>query len=125
MLSYVVCLSLALLIGLAPRAEAQFTHRNRVSVDGQVEANQSVGLQVVLSGAGEMDRRADIGSSGVFNFPDLPAGQYELTVTTLYGDVIHREFVVLNEMMNHISVRLPEQKVARPPSGTRAAPQPP
>jgi Flp pilus assembly protein TadD len=88
-----------------------------------VEGSQSIGLQVVLSGGGEMDRRADIGSSGVFNIPDVPAGQYELTVTTLYGDVIHREYVVLNEMMNHISVRLPEQKVERPASGTVSARQ--
>jgi len=42
-------------------------------------------------------------------------------VTTLYGDVIHREYVVLNEMMNHISVRLPEQKAERPASGTVSA----
>src|SRR2546428_13880996 len=68
-----------------------------------------------------MDRRADVGSGGGFEFSDVPSGQYELRVTTLDGNMIHREYVALNSMTNHISVRLPEQKVERPASGTVSA----
>jgi len=123
MLSHVVFLSLTLLVSLAPRAEAQFTRENRISVYGQVESGRCDGLIAVLSARGELDNRTDIGSNGDFQFPDLPAGMYELTVTTLNGDVIYRQQVSLSSMMNRISVRLPAQNEEQPGAGTVSARQ--
>src|SRR5258708_530117 len=122
MKSYVPCLSLVL-VSLAPFAEAQSQSHNGVSVTGVVATSRAfgAGLVVVLSSTGELDHRADVRSGGAFEFWDVPSGHYELTVTTLYGDVIHREYVAANSMLNHISVRLPETKVERPGSGTVSA----
>ena len=91
-MSYILSLSLVL-VSLAPCAEAQFGSRNSVSVSGEVETagTSAAGLVVVLSSSHEMDRRADVGSGGGFEFWDVPSGQYEVRVTTLDGNMIHRE----------------------------------
>ena len=122
MKSCVGCLSLAL-ISLAPYAEAQFRSPESVSVSGELETRLAfdAGLVVVLSGGGDLDRRADVRSGGEFEFEDVPSGHYELKVTTLHGEVIHREYILLNSMTNRISVRLPEEKVERPGSATVSA----
>jgi tetratricopeptide (TPR) repeat protein len=124
MKSYLCCLSLALL-NLAPYAEAQpRSHEHEsVSVSGEVETRSAfeAGLVVVLSGDGDVDRRADVHSGGEFEFANVPTGHYELKVTTLHGQVIHHEYVSLSSMMNRISVRLPEEQVERPASGTVSA----
>jgi tetratricopeptide (TPR) repeat protein len=78
-------------------------------------------LVVVLSGEHEIDRRVDVGYGGAFEFVDVPAGQYQLKVTTVHGAVIHSEYVSLNSPMNHILVRLPEQELKRPASGLISA----
>ena len=112
MKSYVFCLSLVL-VNLAPCAERQSDSHESVTLRGEVEASgvSGSGLVVVLSASHEVDRRADVRSGGGFEFWDVPSGQYKLSVTTLNGDMIHHEYVSLNSMANHISVRLPEQKV--------------
>ena len=122
MKSYLFCLSL-ILVSLAPRAEAQSDSHESVTLRGEVQASgvSGAGLVVVLSASHEVDRRADVGSGGGFEFRDVPSGQYKLSVTTLNGDMIHHEYVSLNSMTNHISVQLPEQKVGRPASGTVSA----
>src|SRR5437879_1656794 len=122
MKSYVFCLSLVL-VNLAPCAERQSDSHESVTLRGEVEASDvsGSGLVVVLSASHEVDRRADVRSGGGFEFWDVPSGQYKLSVTTLNGDTIHHEYVSLNSMTNHISVRLPEQKVQRPASGTVSA----
>jgi tetratricopeptide (TPR) repeat protein len=111
------------LVSLAPCAEAQLhSHEGSVSVSGEVTVGvPATGLIAVLSSRGETDRRTDISSNGQFEFPDLPSGQYELTVTNLYGGVIHREYVSLHSNTNPISARLPAQNVGRPASGTVSA----
>jgi tetratricopeptide (TPR) repeat protein len=121
-MSYILCLSLVL-VSLAPCAEAQFDSRNSVSVSGEVETAgaSTAGLVIVLSWGGELDRRADVRSGGDFDFWDVPSGHYELKVATLHGQVIHSEYVSLNSMTNRISVRLPQEKVERPASGTVSA----
>jgi tetratricopeptide (TPR) repeat protein len=121
-MSYILCLSLVL-VSLAPYAEAQVDSRkDRISVSGQVETAASYdGLIVVLSSGTEIDHRADVRSSGDFDFGDVPSGHYELKVTTLYGAVIHREYISLDLMTNRISVRLPQKQVERPASGTVSA----
>jgi len=137
-MSYILCLSLVL-ISVAPCAKAQFDLHNNpalgrgsaetgwrgdvVSVSGEVETASAPGdsLVVVLTSGFEMERRADVRSGGDFQFGDVPYGDYELKVTTVYGQVIHREYVSVNSMTNHISVRLSRQRVERPGSGTVSA----
>src|SRR5258708_30857272 len=122
MKSYVFCLSLVL-INLALCAERQSDSHEIISLRGEVEASgvSGSGLVVVLAASHEVDRQADVGSGGGFEFRDVPPGQYKLSLTTLNGDMIHHEYVSLNSMTNNISVRLPEQKVERPASGTGSA----
>src|SRR6266699_3215965 len=105
--SYSACLYL-LFASLGPCAEAQPVSRG-VSLSGQLETDRlsPAGFVVVLSAGGEMERRAEAGASGAFDFFDIPAGDYELTVTTLYGNVVYRENVSLRSPANHISLRLP------------------
>src|SRR5437867_9949376 len=134
-MSYTLCLSLVL-ISVAPCAKAQFDLHNNpalgrgsaetgwrgdvVSVNGEVETAGAPGdsLVVVLTSGFETERRADVRSGGDFQFGDVPYGDYELKVTTLYGQVIHREYVSVNSMTNHISVGFSAEKVDRPGSGT-------
>jgi len=82
------------------------TRDESVTLRGEVEASgvSGSGLVVVLSASHEVDRRADVGSGGGFEFSDVPSGHYKLSVTTLNGDMIHHEYVSLNSMTNHISV---------------------
>jgi hypothetical protein len=83
MKSYLCCLSLALL-NLVPYAEAQLrSHEHEhesVSVSGEVETRSAfeAGMVVVLSGDGDVDRRADVHSGGEFEFANVPTGHYEL-----------------------------------------------
>src|SRR5712664_1798400 len=96
MKSYVFCLSLVL-VNLAPCAERQSDSHESVTLRGEVEASDvsGFGLVVVLSTSHEVDRRADVGSGGGFEFSDVPSGHYRLSVTTLNGDMIHHEYVSL------------------------------
>jgi tetratricopeptide (TPR) repeat protein len=120
--SYRTCLYL-LLVSLGPCAEAQFQSRTSATLDGEVETQRGggEGLVVVLSSVGDMDRRADVSSGGSFEFFDIPAGQYQLTITTLQGAVLHSEYVSIHALTNRISLRLHEQEVQRPASGTVSA----
>ena len=93
-------------------------------MSGQLETDRlsAADFVVVLSSGGEMERRANVGVGGDFEFVDVPTGHYELTVTTLYGAVVHRQYVSLHSLAEHISVRLPEQKnVEHPTSRTVSA----
>jgi len=121
--SFSACLYL-LLVSLGPCAEAQSRAHDNVSVSGQLEADgiSAAGFVVALSAGGEMERRANVSTGGDFEFIDVPSGRYELTVTTLYGAVVYREYISLHSLSNHISVRLPAQKnVGRPASRTVSA----
>ena len=121
--SYSACLYL-LIVSLGPCAEAQSRAHDNVSVSGQLETDRlsAADFVVVLSSGGEMERRANVGVGGDFEFVDVPTGHYELTVTTLYGAVVHRQYVSLHSPAEHISVRLPEQKnVEHPTSRTVSA----
>jgi len=122
MKSYVFCLSLVL-VSLAPRAGAQSNSTESVSLAGEVElgGQSASGLIVVLASAGGLDRRSDVHADGAFEFPDVPSGEYELKVTTLHGGVIHSEYVSLQLLRNHLSVRLRRQEQERPASGTVSA----
>ena len=111
MKSCIVCLFLVL-VSLAPRVEAQFNSHKSVSLQGQVESGseRGAGLIVVLSPTGERNHQADVGPGGDFEFWELSSGQYELTVMTLYGDVIQREFLSLDSTTNRVTVRLPDSR---------------
>src|SRR5258707_3189050 len=120
MKSYLVCLFLAL-IGLAPGAGAQFNSRENASLQGEVENSNGSGLITALSTSAGMGYRADVSPFGEFEFKDVPYGEYQLTVTTLFGDVIYCQYVSLRSATNRVSVRLPERKGERPASGAVSA----
>jgi Tfp pilus assembly protein PilF len=94
-----------------------------ISVRGQISAEHGVtafdGLQVELSplmGAGAIVR-APVSLAGDFTFDRVPAGDYQLKVTNLFGTVIYQEFASIRET-SFLTVRLPEARVERPVSGT-------
>jgi tetratricopeptide (TPR) repeat protein len=62
--------------------------------------------------------RSEVGSQGAFNLPAVRTGQYQLKLTDMHGNVIHREFIDVNRSSGPIVVQLPERQVERPVSGT-------
>jgi tetratricopeptide (TPR) repeat protein len=61
--------------------------------------------------------RTDVQSGGDFAFGSVPAGDYRLRVLTLYGDIVYQGFVTVGNG-DSVEIRLPRQKVERPPSGS-------
>lgn len=58
--------------------------------------------------------RTEVRVDGVFEFRNLPTGEYSLTVTTLQGDPVHHEFVSLGAQTGPMEVRLPDAPPKRP-----------
>jgi Tfp pilus assembly protein PilF len=122
MKSYISCFSLVL-VSFAPCAEAQFESHKNVSVSGELQTSRpsDTALVIVLSSPGEPDRRADVPSGGAFEFSGVLSGEYELQVTTLYGQVLHKEYVTVSSTTYRLLVRLPDENVERPTFGTVSA----
>ena len=112
---------LFVLAGFGPCVVAQTDTRQSGAVVGEVDTGgvSPDTLAVVLSIAGQPDRVVHLRGAGDFEFRDVPYGQYELKVTTLHGDLIHREYLFLSSAQR-VSVRLPRQRVDPTSSGTSA-----
>ncbi|MGJ5818130.1 tetratricopeptide repeat protein [Paludibaculum fermentans] len=99
-----------LLAGLPVRSYAQSGSDDAGGiVTGNVETGgaSTFGFMVVLSSDASFDRRADLDMHGGFHFFGIPKGDYELSVTTVTGAVLHREYVFLRSPTNRLSIRLP------------------
>jgi tetratricopeptide (TPR) repeat protein len=50
--------------------------------------------------------RADLHLDGAFEFRRLPAGEYQLFVETLHGEVIQQQFITVNPLVTQLNIRL-------------------
>jgi hypothetical protein len=55
---------------------------------------------------------ADLRMDGGFELRNIPAGDYQLRVTTLPGEIVRQEFVSVNSMLSTVSVNLPPSQRA-------------
>jgi len=56
-------------------------------------------------------------SDGSFAFRNVPYGDYEVRVTNSGGEVVQQQFVAVNANMSPVELRLPRERIQRPPSG--------
>ena len=82
----------------APAAAAKQTFRGLVlTSEGDVPV---VGATVVVSGANALSRSADIGTTGAFNFGDLPPGPVDITISAPgFEPITVQETIVAAESM--------------------------
>jgi tetratricopeptide (TPR) repeat protein len=64
----------------------------------------------------EVDREF-VRPDGSFAFRNVPYGDYEVRVTNSGGEIVQRQFSVVNGTTAPVELRLPNQEVQRPPSG--------
>ena len=92
-------------------------------VRGQLTGGPSgafAGLFVSLEDIGgrhEM-HRIDVRFDGVFEFRDLPSGDYILRVTDFHGGAIAQQFVTVHQGMAELAVRLPDSGAPQSAPGT-------
>jgi tetratricopeptide (TPR) repeat protein len=60
---------------------------------------------------------ADVRTDGTFEFRDVPYGSYQLAFTDPRGEAIYETLVSVEEQSSPLTVRIPEPKVDRPPTG--------
>jgi tetratricopeptide (TPR) repeat protein len=61
---------------------------------------------------------ADVQSDGAFEFHHVPSGDYQLTVSDRHSRVLYQGYVTAPGTPGDLQIRLPEDKVERPPSGS-------
>ena len=60
---------------------------------------------------------ADVGADGSFEFHSVTGGDYQLIVSNGRGEELYRSYVTVSGASGDLDVRLPEEKIERPPSG--------
>jgi Flp pilus assembly protein TadD len=89
------------------------------------------GLAVVARSTAELDdlrthhkvATSEVRADGVFEFREVPNGSYRLAFTDLGGETLYETFVTVDGLGTSLSVRIPEPRVDRPPSGGVSAQQ--
>jgi len=62
--------------------------------------------------------RVDVPPDGAFEIRNVPSGEYTLIVTTLQGDVVHRQFLTVTATTDRVEVRMPAEQANRPGAKT-------
>lgn len=80
------------------------------------------GYTVALSGSRTHDgAEADVQIDGSFEFHGINSGDYQLMVSNEHGAVLYQGFVSVSSKASGVAVRLPEERIERPPSGAVSA----
>jgi Flp pilus assembly protein TadD len=58
--------------------------------------------------------RVDVPPDGAFEIRNVPSGEYTLLVSTIYGDVVHRQLISVNSSSGRFEIRLAEAPVNSP-----------
>ena len=91
------------------------------SLRGELHRGQDVLFQGYVieldQGNGRDPIRADVSTTGAFEFRNLPSGNYILRVTNLEGARIQEEFLSVHPNLSTLDVHLRDAGAARPPSG--------
>jgi tetratricopeptide (TPR) repeat protein len=90
-------------------------------VRGEITAERPTSLVDFVVELADRSRpigRAHVLPDGSFEFHGIADGEYELKLITLYGHVVHREFLSVHEYCGPIALRLPREKGQGPISGT-------
>ena len=59
----------------------------------------------------------EAGFDGGFVFRNVSYGDYQIRITNGFGKVLHQDFVTVAEHTPLVEIRLPEERIERPPSG--------
>lgn len=115
----VTCLALtsAVYAGGMPGREEATVRGEIVADDGPLVRNDLM-VELINSASMRPGMKTAVPSSGSFEFMDVPFGQYEMRVTDLYGNILHRDYIAVSDENNRFSVRLPSRKVEQRPGGT-------
>lgn len=54
---------------------------------------------------------------GAFVFRNVSYGEYQIRVANAFGEVLHRDFVMVGAHTPPLEIRLPAERIERPPSG--------
>ncbi len=115
-----LCLCAALLF-MGAAAKAQISERGSARLQGEVTpAAQATGLTVELydSRNHTIIDRTSTGLGGRFDFFNVPVGDFTVRLTDTSGTIVAQDLVRVSDFGNYVTVRLPEQRVERPPTGT-------
>lgn len=114
-------LSLIAVIGGVLFCRCGWSQDSEIRVKGQVSGGDPLELQRAVILTDLHSRRtlsADVQGDGTFEVPNVPRGNYELTVLNEANRAVFEEFVSLQGSNQSIDVRLPRHNVERPPSGS-------
>ena len=64
----------------------------------------------------EVDR-TEVRFDGGFAFRNVSYGDYQIRITNGFGEVLYQEFVTVGQHSVPLEIRLPKERVERPPSG--------
>lgn len=118
-----VCLSMYCIAGVHLYAQfldnkpATSEFRGRV-VDGPYSSYDDLVVEVTNLRDRTIRERADVTADGSFGFRQLPTGDYEVHVSTLYGTELISTVESITPGAAPMEIRLGQSKLQRPPSGT-------
>jgi Flp pilus assembly protein TadD len=87
-------------------------------IDGGVPSYDGFVIELANMVNRDIRQRADALADGSFFVRDLPDGDYEVKVTTLYGEEVVMTFASIGPAVGIFEIRLPQSKLQKPISGT-------
>ena len=116
-----LCTALAAIVYLSVPGSAQMFETSLVK--GEVHSDSPLNFYEYRIELQDLNHhgdvyRADLTFDGAFEFRRLPAGDYQLFVATVRGDIIHQEFVTVNPQTAMLNVRLAKSRKPSAAPGT-------
>ena len=91
------------------------TLKGEIRSDRALLDGYTVGLYDVWNRR-EMDQ-AYVHASGTFEFRNVPYGDYQVRVFNSSGETVFEQFLAVNSSTPPLELRLPKERIERPPSG--------
>jgi tetratricopeptide (TPR) repeat protein len=99
-----------------PQGLALPSLRGEVHSERQALLNEYFVVLYSVHGNRETDN-TEVRFDGTFVFRNVSYGDYQIRITNGFGDILHQEFVTVGEHSPPLDIRLPKERIERPPSG--------
>jgi tetratricopeptide (TPR) repeat protein len=117
MLKGFLCVSVAAVLTLRMGAQARRASELRIELmepGGSVNPNYSASLEHIQDHLPIAS--ADMAPDGVLRFPEIPYGEYRLTIANGHGDSVDEHLITVNSQTSTIVLRLPAETASSPAS---------
>ena len=120
-MSTILWQDLAVLLIVVVNLDAQSPSPSSKLLRGEISTDHWVsldGLTVEIIDTGRPVDKVAVRPDGSFEFRGIPEGNYEVRITTMYGELVRREFVHIGEHTGMLMLKLHGMKQQQPVSGT-------